>query len=48
MIGALALVLSAVVPFMADLADQNWYTIGSVVLIIAGLIAHIYINKRKY
>ena len=47
-IGALALVLSAVVPFMADLADQNWYTIGSVVLIIAGLISHILINKKKY
>ncbi len=48
MIGAFALVLCAVVPFMADLADQNWYTWGSVALIIAGLITHIRINKKIY
>ena len=47
-IGAILLVLTTVLPFMADLADQNWYTIGSLVLIIAGLIAHIVINKRIY
>jgi hypothetical protein len=47
-IGALLLVLCAIVPPMADLADQNWYTIGSLVLIIVGLIAHIFINKRVY
>jgi hypothetical protein len=47
-IGALALVLCAVVPFMADLADHNWYTWGSVALIIVGLIAHIRINKKIY
>ncbi len=46
-LGALLLVLT-VVPFMADMADQNWYTIGSLVLIIVGLIAHIVINKRNY
>ena len=45
-IGALALILTMVVPPMADLADQNWYTIGGFVLIFAGLIAHIVINKR--
>jgi len=47
-IGALLLVLCAVVPPMADLADQNWYTVGSLVMIIVGLIAHIVINKRIY
>ena len=47
-IGALLLVLCAIVPPMADLADQNWYTVGSLVLIIVGLIAHILINKRIY
>lgn len=47
-IGAILLVLTTVLPFMADLADQNWYTIGSLVLIIAGLICHIVINKRIY
>ena len=47
-VGALLLVLSAVVPPMADLADQNWYTWGNVFLIIVGLITHIVINKRIY
>ncbi len=47
-LGAILLVLTMVVPPMADLADQNWYTIGSLVLIIGGLIAHIMINKRVY
>jgi hypothetical protein len=47
-IGALLLVLSAVVPPMADLADQNWFTWGNVFLIIVGIIAHIIINKRTY
>jgi len=46
-IGAILLVLT-VLPFMADMADQNWYTVGSLVLIIAGLLAHIIINKRVY
>ena len=45
-IGAVLLVLTTVLPFMADLADQNWYTIGSLVIIIVGLICHIVINKR--
>jgi hypothetical protein len=47
-IGAVLLVLTTVLPFMADLADQNWYTIGSLVIIIVGLICHIVINKRVY
>ena len=45
-VGALLLVLCALLPFMADLADQNWYTWGSVLLIIAGLITHIVMNKK--
>lgn len=45
-VGALLLVLCALVPFMADLADQNWYTWGSVLLIVAGLITHIFVNKK--
>ncbi len=47
-IGAVLLVLTTVLPFMADLADQNWYTIGSLVIIIVGLICYIVINKRVY
>jgi len=31
---------------MGDLADYNWYTWGSVVLIIAGLLTHIFVNKK--
>ena len=45
-LGALLIILCALVPFMADLADQNWYTWGSVFLIIAGLITHIVVNKK--
>ncbi len=45
-IGALALVLSMVVPAIADMADENWYTWGSVLLIIIGLISHIIISKK--
>jgi len=28
-VGALLLILCALVPFMGDMADQNWYTWGS-------------------
>jgi Mn2+/Fe2+ NRAMP family transporter len=45
-LGALLLVLCSLVPFMNDLADQNWYTWGSVVLIVAGLLTHIYMKKK--
>lgn len=45
-LGALLLILCALLPAMADLADQNWYTWGSVFLIIAGLITHIFVNKK--
>ena len=46
-LGALLLILSAFVPFMNDLADQNWSTWGSlIVLIIGGLITHIIVNKK--
>ena len=45
-LGALLLILCAFVPFMADLADQNWYTWGSLFIIIAGLLTHIFMNKK--
>ncbi|MBO4430593.1 MAG: hypothetical protein J5790_04540 [Bacteroidaceae bacterium] len=46
-LGALLLILCAFVPFMGDLADQNWYTWGSfIVLIVGGLITHIILNKK--
>ena len=45
-LGALLLILCALVPAMGDMADQNWYTWGSVVIIIAGLLTHIFVNKK--
>ena len=46
-LGALLLIISALVPGCGDLADQNWYTWGSfIVLIVGGLITHIIVNKK--
>jgi len=45
-LGSLALIACAFLPFAFDLADQNPYTWGSVFLIIAGLITHIIVNKK--
>lgn len=45
-LGALLLILSAAVPALSDLADNNIYTVGSLVMIIVGLIAHIFLNKK--
>ncbi len=45
-LGALLLIMSAFVPFMNDLADQNWYTWGAfIVFIIGGLLTHIFVNN---
>lgn len=44
-IGALALIIT-MLPFAADLADCNPYTIGALVLTIVGLILHIQLNKK--
>ena len=45
LVGAVLMILATFVPAMADLCDQNWYTVGSLVLIIGGIIAHVVINK---
>ncbi len=45
-VGALLLIICALIPAAGDLADQNWYTWGSFILIIAGLITHIVVNKK--
>lgn len=42
--GAFLLILGAFV--LTDMIDYNWYTWGSVVLIIAGLVLHIVIGKK--
>lgn len=45
-LGAVLLILPMVVVAMSDLADQNWYTMGNLALIIIGLITHIVLNKK--
>ncbi|MCQ2077668.1 MAG: hypothetical protein MJZ20_11710 [Bacteroidaceae bacterium] len=45
-LGAVLLILGMLVPFMRDLLDQNIYTIGSLVLIIGGIIFHVIYNKK--
>jgi len=45
LVGALLMILATVVPAMADLCDQNWYTAGSFILIIGGIFAHVIVNK---
>lgn len=45
-VGAVLLIACSLVPFMNDMADQNWYTGGSAALIIIGLLAHIFCNKK--
>ncbi len=45
LVGAVLLILATFVPAMSDLCDQNWYTAGSFVLILLGLVAHVVVNK---
>lgn len=42
-LGALMLVVS----YFAGLQDYNWYNVGSLLIIIIGLISHIYVTKRS-
>ncbi|MBR4187569.1 MAG: hypothetical protein IKO60_01675 [Bacteroidaceae bacterium] len=49
-IGIILIVLGAlllIVSYFADLVDYNFYNIGALVLIIAGIVAHIYVTKRS-
>ena len=49
-IGIILIVLGAlllIVSYFADLVDYNFYNIGALVLIIAGIVAHIYGTKRS-
>lgn len=51
-LGALLLIISYFAAklnlgFMADLVDYNWYQMLALVLIIAGIVAHIVIAKRS-
>lgn len=42
-LGALLLIVS----YFADLMDYNFYNMGALLLIIAGIVAHIVITKRS-
>ena len=42
-LGALLLIIS----YFADLTDYNFYNIGALLIIIAGIVAHIAITKRS-
>ncbi len=44
-LGALLLVLAAIIPALGDLVDYNWFTAGCAALVIIGLIGHILLNK---
>ena len=49
-IGIILIVLGTlllIVSYFADLVDYNFYNIGALVLIIAGIVAHIYVTKRS-
>lgn len=45
LLGAVLMILAMFVAPMSDLSDQNWYTVGSLSLIILGIVAHVCINK---
>lgn len=42
-LGALMLILS----YFVDLVDYNFYNIGALVIIIAGIVTHIVVTKRS-
>ncbi len=44
-IGALLLIVPVIVPAAVDALDYNAYTISGVVLVLLGLIGHIFLNK---
>ena len=47
LVGAVLQIISALIPALSDLADQNWYTwVSFFILIIIGLISHIVLNKK--
>ncbi|MCH5168912.1 MAG: hypothetical protein J1F27_04660 [Prevotellaceae bacterium] len=41
-LGALMLILS----YLVDLVDYNFYNIGALIVIIAGIVTHIIVTKR--
>ena len=45
-LGAVLMILATVIPALGDLLDQNFYTSGSAFLVIAGIIVHIWVNKK--
>ena len=49
-LGIILIVLGAllvIISYFADLMDYNFYNIGALLLIIAGIVAHIVVTKRS-
>ena len=42
-LGALMLIIS----YLADLVDYNFYNVGALIIIIAGIVTHIVLTKRS-
>ncbi len=42
-LGALLLIIS----YFVDFKDYNWYNVSALIIIIAGLLTHIYVTKRN-
>lgn len=45
-LGAVLLILGMLIPPFRDVLDYNLYTIGSLVLIIGGIVYHVIYNKK--
>ena len=48
-LGAFLMIIGMLIPPMRDLLDVrfNWYVLGSMVLILGGVIWHVIINKKN-
>lgn len=44
--GAVLLILGMLVPSFRDALDYNLYTVGSLVIIIGGVVYHVIYNKK--
>lgn len=47
LVGALMLIIAMVIPPLRSLLDINAYTLVGAVLILAGVIVHVQVNKKN-
>ena len=45
-LGAILLILGMIIPPFRDVLDYNLYTIGSLVLVVGGIVYHVIYNKK--